>query len=174
MVRQGRRVGASSRREAIVTFTGRDIQRFWSYVTKTRGCWRWDGQLNVQQYGRLRIKGRMVRVHRMSWCIHHGAIPPGLFVLHACDNPRCVRPDHLFLGTQTDNIRDMIQKGRGRWLRGDAHPNAKLTRKEVQAIRASYVPGVNRFRPGNSAELCHRYQIDRSIIHGIVNGTAWR
>lgn len=88
------------------------IARFWTKVEKTEnGCWVFGGKKGV--YGQLRIgKDVIVVAHRFSWELHYGEIPDGLFVLHHCDNLPCVRPDHLFLGRQKDNIRDMFMKGR--------------------------------------------------------------
>ena len=94
--------------------------RFWSKVRKGDGCWEWAG-CRSKGYGKIALglesglpKGkRVVKAHRVSWLIHFGPIPDGLFVCHRCDNPPCVRPDHLYLGTCADNSRDMIRKGRG-------------------------------------------------------------
>lgn len=88
-------------------------KRFWSHVDKTDGCWLWTGaDKGALGHGRFYVKGKRTKVHRFSWELANGPIPPGLFVLHRCDNGACVRPDHLFLGTQADNIRDMDSKGR--------------------------------------------------------------
>ena len=102
--------------------------RFWRFVAPSmddRGCWEWTGaRAGELGYGCLGGKGP--RAHRLSWEIHNGPIPDGLWVLHKCDNPPCVNPRHLFLGTRTDNIRDMFAKGRGRPGPGGAR--ARITR----------------------------------------------
>lgn len=88
---------------------------FWSRIRRTPSCWLWTG--NAQRgYGRLKVAGRMLRAHRLSWLIHNTArrVPDGLNVLHHCDNPLCVNPAHLFLGTCGDNNRDRAAKGRSR------------------------------------------------------------
>src|SRR3990167_3209660 len=90
------------------------IDRFWSKVSKTDSCWLWLGKPNNDGYGKFWITelGRSVPAHHFSWEIHNSPIPDDLCVLHTCDNPPCVRPDHLFLGTRGDNNRDRSTKGR--------------------------------------------------------------
>lgn len=86
--------------------------RFQEKVEKTDGCWLWR-PAKPNEYGKFMVrKGVMDGAHRVAWTLAHGPIPKGLMVLHRCDNPRCVRPDHLFLGTAADNSRDMVAKGR--------------------------------------------------------------
>lgn len=89
-------------------------ERFWSHVNKDGDCWLWTGSLNNHGYGTF---GSGELSHRISWVFAYGTIPVGLFVLHHCDNPLCIRPEHLFLGTQSDNVRDMLAKGRASWQR---------------------------------------------------------
>lgn len=98
-------------------------QRFWKHVTKDgpNGCWVWGDSRTEFGYGLLvkersskTYRGKQKTAHRLSWELHHGEVPDGLSVLHRCDNPPCVNPDHLFLGTHADNMRDMFEKGRNR------------------------------------------------------------
>jgi hypothetical protein len=76
------------------------------------GCWEFTGRLNTMGYGQIVYQGKFQLIHRISWRLNKGKIPNGLFVLHRCDNPLCFNPDHLFLGTQQDNLSDMRAKGR--------------------------------------------------------------
>lgn len=104
-------------------------ERFWSKVQKGEGCWEWQGRRFPFGYGAFYLEGQWNGAHRASWRVHFGEIPDGLWVLHRCDNPPCVRPDHLFLGTHLDNVRDMCRKGRkrprgSRMRSGDATPKA--------------------------------------------------
>lgn len=89
-------------------------------------CWEWNGKINAQGYGMLWVNGVEVRAHRVSWLLHYGD-PGALVVCHRCDNPSCVNPDHLFLGTQADNVADMWRKGRA-----SPPPNRWATRTEAR------------------------------------------
>jgi hypothetical protein len=105
------------------------------------GCWLWVGAILPDKYGTIRIDGRTQKAHRVSWELHRGQIPEGLFVCHKCDVRCCVNPDHLFLGTQQDNVNDMMRKGRGKYAHAGAkNPQAKLTDADVIAIRSSRKP----------------------------------
>lgn len=89
------------------------VEEFWSLVRKGDGCWEWIGEKHPDGYGQMTRERKTLKMHRVSWELANGEIPSGMFVLHSCDTPWCVRPDHLFLGTQADNIRDAMHKGRG-------------------------------------------------------------
>ena len=147
--------------------------RFWSKVTKTDRCWEWTGALYRNGYGAIFCGTHVDRAHRVSWRLHFGAIPDGMFVCHCCDNPSCVRPEHLFLGTPADNMADMHRKGRAVLLTGEDVPTSRLTRADVAYIRAHYVRGTNRWIRGNCAELAERFRVDRSVITRIAAGRAW-
>jgi len=122
------------------------LDRFWSKVNKTtvNECWEWTACLNNGGYGQFKLNGRMRPAHRISWMIRHGSMPPkdgsfhGLCVLHKCDNPRCVNPDHLFVGTHGDNMRDRSKKGRHSVgnRKGTSHPLCALSNSDILLIRA--------------------------------------
>lgn len=97
-------------------------ERFWQRVDMGGACWRWMGARLPAGYGRLSFQRRSMYAHRVAYLLTYGVIPEGLCVLHRCDNPPCVRPDHLFLGTQTDNARDRERKNRGGWRNHQRKP----------------------------------------------------
>jgi hypothetical protein len=144
--------------------------RFWALVEKTEGCWLWRGTLDSKGYGRFRLGGRSFHrrhfVHRISYQLAHGPIPPELLVCHHCDRPACVRPDHLFLGTQADNIADRDAKGRK--LIGEAAPKARLTEQDVTQIRARCAEGESR------SELAREFGVAKVTVQAIVRRRNWR
>jgi len=118
---------------------GGHIARFWRFVDKSGDCWLWTRSCNKRGYGQFKAPDKIKLAHRVSWEISNGPIPEGHGVLHHCDNPPCVRPDHLFLGTDKDNVRDAIEKGRFVYLPvkfGEQHPGAKLTEEVVLQMRS--------------------------------------
>lgn len=143
------------------------IQRFWSRVEKTPSCWLWQGNGRVNGYGRYSIRrSRRTRhylVHRIAFGLLRGAIPQELNVLHSCDVPLCVNPNHLFLGTQADNTADMVRKHRQ--ARGERVSTCKLTLNQVREIRASHETALI---------LAITYGVSRNQIYVIRRGQSWR
>lgn len=111
----------------------------------------------------------MKRAHRVAWRLVNGPIPEGMWVLHHCDNPSCVNPKHLFLGTPKDNAQDMIKKGRQGDNRGENAGGAKLTAEDVRAIRREYARGGVTQRA-----LARRYGVSKGSIWYIVNYGTWK
>lgn len=118
------------------------LRRFWKFVQVTEGCWSWVGSTINGTYGQIKIAGRIYASHRISWVIHNGSIPRNRLVCHHCDNPNCVRPDHLFIGTHNDNMNDMDRKSRrvmppmeSLSSPGESNPNARLKRENIITIR---------------------------------------
>lgn len=95
------------------------LDRFWAQVQKSNECWLWTGaKQTTGGYGIMHVSNIRHRAHRFSYELHNGPIPPGLCVLHRCDVPACVNPDHLWTGTRADNTKDMIKKGRAAYQNG--------------------------------------------------------
>jgi len=144
--------------------------RFWERVD-VRGedeCWPWVGSVVERGYGVLFIQGEdSVLAHRYSWTIHNGLIPDGLFVCHHCDNPPCVNPQHLFLGTNLDNIQDMVRKGRH--TIGERNARAKLTSDQVLRVRELYSSGKY-----TQEELADMFKVCVSNVYQIVTGKIWK
>ena len=130
------------------------LRRFWSKVQPTEGCWLWTGARSTEGYGYIGVGPRRnhkdVLAHRLMWELTYGPIPNGLWVLHRCDTPSCVRPDHLFLGTHQDNMDDMKRKGRTHVGGGAAWQRAK-----THCPRGHTYTGTNLYRrPGTRYRLC--------------------
>lgn len=141
-----------------------DINVFWSRVNKTRTCWLWTGATNEKGYGTFRGGKNKVLVHRFAWKIYKGRWPKrGLKVLHTCDVTNCMREEHLFEGTDADNTRDMLSKGRE--ASGERSGNSVLTWKEVRDIRKS---------TASQSVLSEVYGVNQSTISHIVNNHTWK
>lgn len=130
------------------------------------GCWEWQRARNSRGYGILWVDGATQRTHRLVWEVARGPIPDGMCVLHRCDNPACNRPDHLFLGTQADNVTDMVQKGRA--AIGETNGQSKITTDQVVEIRQRYAKGGV-----TQQELAEEYGVSRSGVSLVVNGRRW-
>ncbi len=145
--------------------------RFWNKVTvpdNDEACWEWLGNRLPYGYGHIKIEGKQIKAHRWSYEYINGPIPNGLLVLHRCDNPPCVRPDHLFLGTHSDNILDALAKGRLDPVKMGLH-NAKLSEHDVIEIRNLFASTI-----ATRTQLAERYGVTRTTIEYVTKGTTWQ
>jgi len=162
-------------------------ERFWRFVRKPDGpgdaCWEWTGASNYRGYGVLGRshdgKWRNVGAHRLAWELANGRpIPPGMDIMHTCDNPVCVRPDHLRQGTRAENMADCKAKGRTRtgnprgsvcrWGHGETNGSAKLTEEAVRAIRAACEAGESQWSVGA------RHGLSQAYVGDIAKRRAWK
>jgi len=131
-----------------------NAERFWAKVQKSDGCWLWTASTDGKGYGKMLVDGGLQQAHRISWQLHTGISPGALDVCHTCDNPPCVRPDHLFAGTALDNIMDMLSKGRR-----PAH---------YDIVRVTHCPRGHEYTPANTrtyknSRSCKRCNADREL-----------
>ena len=151
------------------------MKRFWSKVDKSGDCWEWKAYKDKLGYGFFNLTGeRMELAHRVAWKLVNGEIPEGdhygtTCVCHHCDNPSCVNPAHLFLGSHTDNMKDMTEKKRNvpQSMKGSKHPNSKLTEKDVIAIRS--MKGTASY-----SEIGKGFGIGADNVYQIMNRIAWK
>jgi hypothetical protein len=149
-----------------VSFSVPHHVRFDFFVEKTEGCWLWRGGLSKNGgYGKFSVDGRDVRAHRYAYELAYGPIPDGLVVRHRCDTPACVRPDHLLLGTQAENIADRQARGRHRVVRGEKNGAARLTDAEAAQLRVDYLTGGD-----DQYEIARRYGVTQPTVSRIVRG----
>lgn len=141
------------------------MDRFWSKVDKSGSCWEWVGARNNKGYGQIRINKRLLLAHRVGYELENSKIPDGMCVLHRCDNPSCVNPSHLFLGTVADNNRDMHDKGRAVDNRGERSGKAKLKEEDVKWIRQLGAP----YR-----KIAKCFGISSAQVSQIKNRNQWR
>lgn len=130
-------------------------------------CWEWTGWCHPRGYGKLSVEGRTEAAHRVSWAIHFGEDPGKLHVLHKCDNPSCVNPAHLFLGTDLDNNQDMIAKGRNIIIRGERHGRSPFTDADVRIIRERWTSGAS------FSSLAREFGVSRVAIRNICLKRSW-
>lgn len=145
-------------------------KRFDSHYKKVEsGCWEWTRTLNAYGYGQFSIAQKYFRASRISYERFNGKIPPGLFVLHKCDVRKCVNPDHLFLGTQKDNMRDMVAKGRANrvGLKGSANPASKLNQNKVKIIRSLRRDGWAQ------QKIADKFNVSQPVISSVLRGKTW-
>lgn len=149
---------------------------FYATVKKTSGCWLWLGSLDVEGYGRLRFHRKSVKAHRVAYELEHGPIKDNLLVCHDCDNPQCVRPAHLFLGTTLDNSEDSWKKGRQtldhlRKFRhkGEDNGRSKITREQAEEIRKKY-----KDEKITQQRLAYLYGLNQTTVSAIIRRLIWQ
>ena len=147
-------------------------ERFWSRVRRGDGCWEWQGYCAPAGYGQIGVENHRLKLtHRLSWELANGPIPDGLVVRHRCDNPPCVNPDHLELGTIADNSRDAVE--RGQIARGFRLPRTILSPEAVAAIRSRYQVFNSPGRRGlhsNRAELAAEFGVSAKYVAEVAAG----
>ena len=139
-------------------------ERFWNYTKKDGDCLAWTGCIRKDGYGAFQLNSKSHLAHRIAYQLSSGEDHIALCVLHKCDNRKCVKPSHLFLGSQKDNIADMVSKQRQKGAVGEKHPNSKLNDMDILAIRNS---------SKGSAILAADYDVARCTIHRIKSRKAW-
>lgn len=145
-------------------------ERFWNKVRKADDddCWEWTGSKRVDGYGQCWKDEVLQKAHRVMWELTHGKIPDGFVVRHKCRN-KCVNPNHLELGTHTDNMRDKIRDGTASRMKGEKHPMAKLNEKQVQEIRKQ----LEDYKYGLLSKLAREYNITPQMISLIWKNKSW-
>lgn len=138
-------------------------------VITDSGCWEWTGAFTGDGYGVIGVgRQKQRRVHRLAYQVFKGETPDGMFVCHSCDNPKCFNPDHLFLGTPKDNTADMIAKGRAVRLRGNNHPQSKVTEAGVREMRDRRAKGETLI------SLSVRFGITFQHVSNICRRKTWK
>jgi len=144
------------------------IDRFNGKWLMSNGCWMWIDAIRPDGYGEIHVDRRTVLAHRVSYELHNGEIKDGMCVCHSCDNPACVNPAHLFIGTHNDNMQDMIKKGRNNQAKGESAGHAKLTEANVIQIRAcKHELGTT------NKELARLYDVSEECIRQIHRRETW-
>lgn len=143
------------------------MTRFWSKVCKIEGCWLWQASLDHKGYGQFAHAHKMMKAHRVAWMLTNGPIPDNLCVCHHCDVPACVNPAHLFLGTISDNSRDMVRKGRAPSHVGEHSGRSNVTTAQVLEMRARFAQGVSRY------QLAADYGLPYGTLCAILRRDTW-
>ena len=145
---------------------------FDAHVLRRRsGCWEWTRAKNSTGYGQLWVNGRLTVAHRFAWARARGRIPRGMYVLHKCDKRDCVNPQHLYLGTYSDNLLDRHTRNPKSFRRGHEHSNSKLSTEQVREIRRLYRFGSREF---GTYALARRFKVSKRTVWLIVNRETYR
>lgn len=144
---------------------------FWEKVERTESCWNWKASKDRYGYGQLTCQGKHRMAHHVAYELTKGAIPDGLCVLHHCDNPSCVNPEHLYLGTHRHNTQDMMQRGRNQCGRfpGSTNPTSKLTEEDVKTIRWMHENGTL-----SNQAIADHFGVTGALIGMIVKRKIWK
>ncbi len=143
------------------------VSKILANVVVEDGCWIWQGAVNTGGYGHIHIKKRVLRVHRLMYEAYKGPLRAGMCALHRCDRRRCANPDHLFPGTRSDNMKDMIAKGRDRHLSGTDVKVSKLNWDDVRVIRE--LAGTM-----SHHQIAKRFNMHHTTIGDVINNKTWR
>ena len=139
-------------------------------TTAPGGCVEWGGSIQSDGYGTATFRSKFWLAHRLAWTLTNGPIPVGMCVCHKCDNPRCCNPNHLFLGSHSDNMADMRRKGRRKGVNTkERNGRARLSEEQVAMIRSLYKRGEVR-----QVDLAARFSISQCMISAIVRGVNWK
>jgi HNH endonuclease len=144
------------------------LERLLKHRIKVGNCWEWTGAKNNKGYGQIKVNGKVKLVSRISWMVFRGPVPNKKCVLHRCDNPPCFKPYHLFLGTQKDNGKDSVMKGRRSPRTGENNTNAKLTSGQVEIIRNMRIQGFKLKR------MSATFGVNVPTISKICNRHLWK
>lgn len=152
-----------------IHLTELQFSNFENKIDRSGDCHVWKA-CKFQGYGKFGVKPRKspMMAHRLAFLIRHKEIPEGMLVCHRCDNPSCVNPDHLFLGTYKDNVADMIMKGRANPPKGLNHHKAKLNKRKVNKIRELHLAG------NTNREISKRFKVHEATILQVVTGITWK
>ena len=145
------------------------LNRFWSKVDKPSNCWTWTSSTNPAGYGDFNFHGKTMLAHRLAWILTNGEVPDGMFVLHHCDNPACVNPEHLFLGRHIDNMHDCRRKNRTGRLCGDDSHHSKVTAADIREMVRLYES-----KEANQAQIADKYNIHPATVSRLVRGLGRR
>jgi len=186
--------------EPQIEIPNKTLKRFWAKVNigEDSKCWEWLGAKSSWGYGSFGFKKKHFIASRLSWMIANGRIPNGMIIMHSCDNPACVNPDHLHLGTHQDNTDDKVSKGRHGWVSGDSHYSrtsperlargdrngsrthpesirrgsnhhaSKLSASDVLEIRKMYSFGIT------SCDIAQKFNLSASSAHRAATGRTWK